>query len=279
MLLHLRAQKLDEKFLSNTKVSCLNQEEVKTAEAYADSLQMPSKPKSEQLAESTLPSMSQQVHEEFEFQINFAEAAYQKVHVLINQRSMLQYNLSEKVFKNKRLLIEHSIKAEKTEYEEIYLKKIYLCQEMQKFFLKNLAKSNMNAIKEIIKVHCLMEHNLMGNFMPIYGAMTCEDFEYLEAAQSGDHTKLRKYFKEDASTLKQEYTTVRKQSTPVKSSYDAFCEKVSAKLASRILVMRKPLASSRIVERTFTADGNRYFHFSDTGKWNKKLISISLKKK
>ena len=106
------------------------------------------------------------------------------------------------------MLIEHSIKAEKTEYEEIYLKKIYLCQEMQKFFLKNLAKSNMNAIKEIIKVHCLMEHNLMGNFMPIYGAMTCEDFEYLEAAQSGDHTKLRKYFKEDASTLKQEYTTV-----------------------------------------------------------------------
>ena len=53
---------------------------------------------------------------------------------------------------------------------------------MQNYFLKCLARNNMKAIAEILKVHCLMEHNQLGNFFPIYGAMTCDDFEYLEAA-------------------------------------------------------------------------------------------------
>ena len=133
----------------------------------------------------------------------------------------------------------------------------------------------MKAIAEIIKVHCLMEHNQLGNFFPVYGAMTCDDFEYLEAVISGNDAELRWYFKKDSTALREEYSNVRKQSVPIKAAYDAFAEKVSSKLVSQIAAIRRPLASSRIVERTFTADGDRYFHFSLIDKWRNKLISFN----
>ena len=57
---------------------------------------------------------------------------------------------------------------------------------MQKFFFKSLAESNMKAIEEIVKVHCLMEHYIRGNFIPIFGTMTYDDVEYLLAAKDRD---------------------------------------------------------------------------------------------
>ena len=55
----------------------------------------------------------------------------------------------------------------------------------------------MKSIEDIVKVHCLMEHNIRGNFIPIFGSMTCEDYEYLSAANDKDQSKLQEYFSED----------------------------------------------------------------------------------
>ena len=71
-----------------------------------------------------MPSIVQQRQEKVKIQINFPDSAYQKVEILVNQRSELQNYMAKNVFDRKNLLIKHSIHAEKSEYEDIYLKKI-----------------------------------------------------------------------------------------------------------------------------------------------------------
>ena len=95
----------------------------------------------------------------------------------------------------------------------------------------------MRAIEEIVKVHCLMEHNIRGNFIPIFGTMTCEDYEYLSAAKVKDQSKLKEYFSEDCAILREEYLNVRKQSISVKPDYDACNAKFMDKLTSKVPAM------------------------------------------
>ena len=142
----------------------------------------------------------------------------------------MQQELAKQVSSTEKSLTDFSIKAEKSNYEKFYLKRIHLCKEMQKFFFKSLDENNMKAIQEIVKVHCLMEHNIRGNFIPIFGTMTCEDAEYLSAAKDGDQSKLQECFSEDCTTLQEEYRNVRKHSIPVKPDYDTCNAKFMDKL-------------------------------------------------
>ena len=61
----------------------------------------------------------------------------------------------------------------------------------------------------------------------------------------------------------------------MKPDYDACNAKFMEKLTSQVPAMDKPLAASRIVEQTFTADGDRYFHDPYDDKWRNKLISYN----
>ena len=116
----------------------------------------------------------------------------------------MQQDLAKRVSNTEKSLADFSTKAEKSKFEKVYLKRIHLCTEMQKFFYKSLAKNDMKAIEEIVKVHCLMEHNIRGNFIPIFGTMTCEDDEYLSAAKDEDLSKLQESSSEDCATLQEE---------------------------------------------------------------------------
>ena len=61
----------------------------------------------------------------------------------------------------------------------------------------------------------------------------------------------------------------------MKPDYDACNAKFMDKLTSLVPAMDKPLATSRIVEQTFIADGDRYFHYYSYDKWSNKLISYN----
>ena len=104
--------------------------------------------------------------------------------------------------------------------------------------------------------------------------MPAEDHEYLDASERRDVPKIRSIFEADALDLLDDHKNARQQSIPVKPSYDAFAEAVMQKLNAKIPAIKSPLATSRIFEKLFTADGDRYFHIPETEKWSNENIGF-----
>ena len=103
--------------------------------------------------------------------------------------------------------------------------------------------------------------------------MPANAWEYEKVVGEGDLAGLKIILTEDTSYLHDELENSRKLSIPVRPSYNAFAVRVLAKLASRIPDMKQPLESSRIVVESYSADGEVYFHYSLTGKWNDRIVS------
>ena len=120
-----------------------------------------------------------------------------------------------------------------------------------------------------------MQHDFLIDEIPINSILPDEEDQYLYALENQGLTKLKKIFTEDSAYLQNDCKDAKKPCIKVKPSYDAHAEKVFTQFTSKIPSMRKPLRKSLIVEKTFTADSERKFHFSFTNKWSDKLISVN----
>ena len=105
--------------------------------------------------------------------------------------------------------------------------------------------------------------------------MTCEEHEYLTAAKDTDAEQTLRILFRGLCHFARRMRNVRKQFIPAKPDYNACRATFMDKLSKYVPAMYKPLAGSRIVEQSFTADGYRYLHDPENDQWNSKLISFN----
>ena len=86
--------------------------------------------------------------------------------------------------------------------------------------------------------------------------------------------KIKQYFLEDTAALEDDFQNTRKKSIPVKPSFDACTKHMTAKLAQLNADFTKPFATSRIIEKSISADGDRFFTYSIGKKFNNMIACL-----